>query len=253
MNKKQWIAAGAVLLLAVTAFAQTEVDFVVRLMDDNEGVVIERYIGKAAAVRIPATIQGVPVREIDGAFKGNAAITSVVIPDGVRKIEYQAFSGTTKLKTVSIPEGVTLIGDFAFSNSGITAVLLPNSLIEIGICAFAGTKISTIILPSGVTKIGVGAFSDCASLKTVNLPEGIKEIPGAMFSDCTALIAFTLPASVTSIGRGAFKECTALTTITIAESVETLEFHSSNAFVGCPKISLINQASLRKFGYKGSF
>jgi hypothetical protein len=85
------------------------------------------------------------------------------------------------------------------------------------------------------------------------LPEGITEIPGAMFSDCTALIAFTLPASVTSIGRGAFKGCTALASITIAESVEAMEFRSSNAFVGCAKMSLINQAALRKLGYKGPF
>jgi len=256
MSKKQLFTVpvmAAVLFLTVSAFAQTEVDFLVRLMDDNEGVVIEKYIGKAAAVRIPATIQGVPVREIDGAFKGNNVITSVVIPDGVRKIEYQSFSGAAKLKTVTIPEGVTVIGDFAFSNTGLTAVQLPRSLTELGILAFAGTKISTIILPAGLTRIGIGAFSDCVSLKTVTLPEGVTEIPGAMFSDCTALIAFSLPASVTTIGRGAFKGCTALTTITIADTIEKLEFPSSNAFVGCSKISLINQAALKKLGYKGNF
>ena len=73
-------------------FAQTEADFNVTLTDDNTGVVITKYTGKAANVRIPATIQGMPVKEIGKQAFSSSEITNIVIPEGVVKIQNGSFA-----------------------------------------------------------------------------------------------------------------------------------------------------------------
>ena len=105
MTKKLFLIAFALLIVCGAAFAQTEADFNVTMNDAGDGVVITKYTGRVAAVRIPATIQGMPVREIGkGAFISNSLITSVVIPQGVAIIGEDAFRGATKHVSVSIPE-----------------------------------------------------------------------------------------------------------------------------------------------------
>ena len=78
--KMKWYFTLAILVLClINVFSQTtpESDFTVTLTDDNTGVLITRYRGSAATVRIPATIQGMPVREIGReAFRDNRTITS---------------------------------------------------------------------------------------------------------------------------------------------------------------------------------
>jgi hypothetical protein len=103
------------MTLCLTAFAQTESDFAVELTKDGEGVVITGYTGTVTAVRIPATIQGMPVREIGGSSRSgrylgafqNSKTISVVIPEGVTIIRERSFShdhpGGDKLIQVTLP------------------------------------------------------------------------------------------------------------------------------------------------------
>ena len=251
-------------LTSMMLSAQTEADFDVGLTEDNTGVVIMKYTGKSATVHIPATIQGMPVREIAGslswefvagAFQGNNTITSVVIPAGVTRIGDNAFSGCNKLTLVTIPEGVTEIGECAFMFSGLTAVTLPKSLKILGYAAFRNTKISTITLPEGMKVDGIqdgGAFQECKNLKTIVIPEGTTTISRQMFSSCSALATIELPASIKTIDSFAFAWCTALTSVTIPASVTSVDI-SYDAFQGCPKMNLASQALLKKLGYTGSF
>jgi nitrous oxidase accessory protein NosD len=64
--KKNFYLLVYVLFAVVGIFAQTtpESDFTVTLTADNAGVALTKYKGSAATVRIPATIQGMLVREI---------------------------------------------------------------------------------------------------------------------------------------------------------------------------------------------
>ena len=62
--------------LVIPIWAQTEANFNVTLTEDGQGVVITGYTGTVLAVRIPATIQGMPVREIGReAFQGSFGMT----------------------------------------------------------------------------------------------------------------------------------------------------------------------------------
>jgi hypothetical protein len=248
--KKNIAFATLALLMAATVFTQTEADFDVKLTEDDTGVVITKYTGKTAQVRIPATIQEMPVREIGGgAFSGNTTITGVIIP-----------------------EGVTEIGNYAFGRCGnLTSITLPKTLTTLGESAFQYTKINTFTLPATLKKIGGGVFYSCTSLKTVTISEGITEIPGSiygMFGSCTALTTVTLPSTLTTIGRRVFENCTALTAIALPASITTIEDEAfsgcsaltavtipstvesiksiQDAFPRCPKLTLASQAAIKR-------
>ena len=81
------------------------------------------------------------------AFSGNKQITSVTIPDSVKKIGAEAFLDCSSIKSVTIPSGVQEIEPLAFANC---------------------TSLTEITIPSSVKTIGYGAFNGCTSLKTVN-------------------------------------------------------------------------------------
>jgi hypothetical protein len=213
------------------AAAQTEEDFGVELTDDGNGVVITDYFGSAKAVRIPATIQGMPVLEIGGFFVGPSdEITSVVIPDTVTKI-----------------------GDFAFFISRLTAITLSKNLKTIGKSAFENCgNLVDISLPAGLTEIGEKAFSNCGALRAITIPEGVTVIEFVTFDGCSALTSVTLPSSIKKIEALAFQNCSALTTLTIPDSVQTIEFDTL-AFDGCSRLPLTTRAALKRLGYTGRF
>jgi hypothetical protein len=251
--KKNIAFAVLVLLLAAAAFAQTEADFTVELTEDNTGIRITAYNGNATTVRIPATIQGMPVHEVAGFYKNKTLITSVVVP-----------------------EGVTSLGGFGNS---LTSINFPTTLTYI--FGFGGTKLTAVDLSgTSITKIAKGTFRNCTSLKSVVLPPSIGDLTlaaegtyskpshsfagishGVMesaFENCTALTTVTIPEGVEEfeIGQGAFKNCTALTTFNIPETVENIyikAFGNDSAFSNCPKLPIATQAKLKGFGYTGRF
>lgn len=79
------------------------------------GVVVG-YQGEGGDIAIPARDgKGTPVTAIsDGAFAGNAAITTVFIPATVTEIGASAFEGCVALERVTLPKGVAAIGRAAF-------------------------------------------------------------------------------------------------------------------------------------------
>ena len=88
----------------------------------NGEVTITEYTGSGLDVAIPSHINGNPVTCIgEEAFKGKQ-IRSVVVPSGVKKIDWFAFSGCTVLESVTIPSSVISVHYGAFD-------LCPKSLV----------------------------------------------------------------------------------------------------------------------------
>jgi len=256
------ILLGFIMALAVmmSVFSQTEADFNVELTADHQGVVIKKYTGSVTQVRIPVTIQGMPVREIgDEAFLGiRTAITSVVIPNGVTKIGRNAFGSQdnrdniaqSRLVSIIIPDTVTAIGDSAFSNCvALTTVNIPNSVTFIGALAFSNcTRLETITIPNSVTSIGIGAFSG-SGLRTITWPASVTKIQGGrviygwyedffgMFQNCRNLQTVIISNGVTEIGDGAFMGCTSLSSITIPNSVTSIGI---SVFYNCSRLESIS-------------
>lgn len=108
--------------------------------------------------------------------------------------------------TLSIPETVEEIGAYTFHGcSAVTGELvIPDSVRIIGNGAFSGTGITSLKLGANVQTIGVAAFSETNLSGELKLPDGLKEIGEAAFSECKQITEVTIPDTVTEIGYGAF-------------------------------------------------
>jgi hypothetical protein len=277
-----------------------EADFNVTLTEDGTGVVITRYTGGGGVVNIPTVIQGMPVREIGNyVFRSwtvggigtyvrtpAALITSVIIPEGVTKIGYNAFSSSdsgipgtrsrltsiiipgtvteigtgifrncTALKTVTLAEGVPVISDSMFDGcSSLTEITIPSSVTQIGEYAFRESGIRSINWPARFAVIPGGVLSG-TNLTVLVIPEGVTEIRDGAFANCEVLTSVAFPSTIKKIGAGSFGGCSSLSTITIPVSVESIEFGGrwglGQGFTS--KLDLTSQAALRRCGYLGSF
>jgi hypothetical protein len=237
-----------VLALAFTTaaglFAQTAADFEVTLTEDGNGAVIVKYIGKVTnTIKIPATIEGLPVREI-----GASAFSDVGIGGGY--LVYEGVHATVVgiPFTVVLPPGLIKIGAEAFYESALTSVVIPDSVTSIGDAAFHSCgyyaktgvvpltySLTSVTLPKGLTTVGNSAFAGNSALKTVVIPNGWTVISEEMFERCSALTAITIPDSVTSIGEKAFMS-TGLTSITFGKGLASI---GKEAFSNCDKLKTI--------------
>ncbi len=114
----------------------------------------------------------------------------------------------TPITTLEIPNGVsdtenefsvTAIGERAFSESGITSVIIPNTILTIGDAAFLDNGLSSVAIPDSVTAIGVASFAK-------NFFESI-----------------TIPVSMTSMGNEAFGKNPLTQVISLAIAPATIE------------------------------
>ena len=239
---------------------------------DGEGYAISGIdFGNVATVVIPTYYNGIPVTEIAvNAFKDNAALTSVIIPDGVKAIASGAFSGCLNMETVCVPSDLKAIGESAFKNCAeLSEIVIPDSVIEIGANAFTGCdSLTSVTIPENVKSVGGGAFSDCDdltnidwnawdcetagsysepifagndSVNTVTIGENVQKIPDNLFKDLASVTEIVIPDSVTEIGANAFTGCESLQTLVIPESVSAIGDFVAN---GC--------VSLEKICFKGS-
>ena len=91
----------------------------------------------------------------------NAALTSVVIPDGVTQIEDEAFWECNALTSVTFPDTLISIGKYAFGCTSVFTPRLPEHLRDIGFGAFSASKCIRVTIPESVEYIGPGAFTEC--------------------------------------------------------------------------------------------
>ena len=94
------------------------------------------------------------------AFSGCDEITSITIPNSVKRIDYDVFGGCKSLNKVTFGTGITKIGGWAFSDcSSLTEIVIPNNVKEIEEFAFIDCNaMKKITVPLGVEQIGDYAF-----------------------------------------------------------------------------------------------
>ena len=183
-------------------------------LEDNTYSVKATDISKLpSTVYIPKTYNGKPVTVIEqNAFK-EAAISEIIIPDGIKTIGESSFYNCTSISSIKIPDGVTSIGDHAFYNcDSLTSIIIPNSITSIGNYAFSKCdSLTSVEIGDSVTSIGDSAFCDCWVLISVAMPNSVTLIGDAAFAGCSALDSIVIPNSVISIGKYAFNNCDNLT------------------------------------------
>ena len=153
-------------------------------------------------INIESNITKIPESAFD---KSN--ITSIVLPNTVKKIGSEAFNYCAGLKSIVLPDGLETIEDRAFMLcENLETINIPNTITEIEDAAFLDSGVKTFTFPEKITKISFQVLEDCKQLESVYIPNGVEEICGNAFEGCTALKSINIPLSVTEIGYNSFKD-----------------------------------------------
>jgi hypothetical protein len=276
--KRSWTIGIAVMIAAALVFAgcsgkgggsssaksggkaNPASDFGYDLTADGQGIVIKKYTGGPGKVVIPATIEDMPVIEIaDKAFsvgsKENekAGITSITIPNSVKKIGRKAFANTA-ITTITIPDSVTELVTGRYFGSGL----------------FEGCKLLTEIHFSDNLEVipgWLGGMYGMPALKKINLPKNLKYIDDLAFANCGELAEIIIPQELTSVLFTEIKQIPGLKSA--KEGVDYIEVISvdegigwgycrvsepdNSAFNGDSKLSIKTRQTIQGWGYTSGF
>jgi len=262
----------AVLLVLPASADSTSGDW--KYITVEGGVAISGYKGSASSITVPSTIGGQTVLEIySQAFQDNTNLTSVRLPDTIRKIDGYAFWRCKNLTSINFPEGLQSIGISAFSGcSNLTEITFPVSLKSISGSAFNGCKkLSSITVhsralnelsslktfqnagkdsPTGLSvvftdtvtvipsQMFIGDTESHCYVTSVTIPASVTEIGYYAFADCYELKTVSIPAGgdLITIYDYAFNDCTSLDGITLPDRLESI---GANAFSGCRSLTSI--------------
>lgn len=169
---------------------------------------------------------GSPIMEPDEKW---AALTEVVIEDGVTEIGNQTFQGCTGLTNVTIPDSVQKIGAWAFYLcGGLKNVDIPAN-VEIGNSSFRQSGLEQVTVSGG--SVGQYAFHRNVSLKKIDI--NCETIGDEAFSGCDSLTDITLGSSVKILGDKVFYTCKNLENVEIPSTVTDI---GEKTFYSCPKL-----------------
>ena len=183
---------------------------------ENGGYMIYDYLLNEDAVEIPAEINGKPVTSIDQYSFYQKTMTSVTIPDTVKKIGESAFYECKNLKNVHIPDSVTDLEPYSFGDCyALASFNIPKGITEIPAYAFEWANITSLDIPDNITKIGEGAFGFCKNVTSLTIPDSVTEIGEKAFQSWKGLKSFEVPKNVTKLSGNAFMS-SGITTITVS-------------------------------------
>ena len=249
--------------------------------ETEDGIVVKNGENSSGDVVIPATIevngQTYQITGIgEGAFKGNTAITSVSIANGITQIGASAFEGCSNLTEIILGMDVTIIGEKAFANFApptdeadasprraeevaLTIYCYPMSVPETAFDAFENTPIDKSMLvvydevleEYGVadlwSKFGnIQGFNGESIIRIDNIAyhlagEVVTVVKGGNNSESVTIPATVeyngLTYQITGIGKEAFKGNTAIMSVTISNGISKI---GASAFEACINLTEIN-------------
>jgi hypothetical protein len=228
-----------VLVFAFVGFAvfgQSVSDF--EYTTENGRITITKYNGSVKDVRIPESINGLPVVAIGREAFFNNQLTNIVIPNSIVSIGSGAFH-SNQLTSITLPNSITYIGYGAFRYNQLFCITLPDN-INIQPDSFypclydkyiknnrkritfypsysTTNDFSIMILDSLVEIIKYNG-----SVRDIIIPERINGLLvvaiGNWAFENNQLTSITLPNSIKYIGFGAFAD-NQLTSIVIPNSI----------------------------------
>jgi hypothetical protein len=179
---------GTVKMIALRAFEGcTSLETVI--YESGSGTKNDKVIGRSAfrgctalkTLELPETLY-----EIEKFAFAGCGMKAVYIPDGVRRIMYDAFAGCENLSVVSIPPGIILVGEdtggMSFEGCSKLAVVYirerNNDDVGKSIIysyAFEGAeRLKTLVIPKHILAY-YGIVNKCPALETVVFQDGCKQ------------------------------------------------------------------------------
>lgn len=225
------IEADGLLFLKTPEYGEKTVKFYGLTLGSESGM---------STISIPSNVNGYEVMSVEG-DAGLEGVETIIVPETVRFIDTLNVS---TLRTVEFQGNSKLeeIGDYCFSNSGLTSFSLPKSVKEIGDSAFEGlSSLTTFTVPSdsALTSIGEKAFYECSKLTSINFPSSLISVDNSAFSFCTNLKSVSTKdaTNLSFIGPYCFSFCSSLTSFDIPSSLKNL---LTGTFGSCTSLSSVN-------------
>lgn len=157
-------------------------------------------------VKLPSTLT-----DIGRSAFAASVIESLEIPANVKEIDSRnhSLAGMSKLKTLVLNDGVEKIDSYSFSSlSALENVYIPKSVTEMGTDIFSGLdNLKNVTFQEGLTVIGDNLFQGCANLREIIIPNSIKNIPDNLFTGVANLNLIILPEELDSIGGNGLFSC----------------------------------------------
>lgn len=191
-----------------------------------EGVKIIGVTGRAAEIRIPDHIDGLPVIAIAPyafAVQTEAEASETEMPAQLSFVEGEDIPRKAPLKEVTgealkrlyLPDTIREMGAYAFGGCAALEVIhLPEHLAVLPDHLFAGCiSLKQIALPPHLSVIEGYAFYDCRSLEKLRIPETVQKIGAYACYNCRKMEEINIPRETTDLGTGLFLNCDKLTSI----------------------------------------
>jgi len=120
-----------------------------------------------------------------GAFAYNYNLTTLVVPDQVKRIEgggspYLGAFANCGLNNIVWGSGLTYIGEFAFYQNALTELVLPSGLRDIASNAFTNNQLTHLIIPGSVINIERQVFAFNSNLASVSCFNTSSSFTGAI-------------------------------------------------------------------------
>lgn len=222
------------------------------------------------------------------AFRGERAVSKVLLPYSVQTIGVSAFDaignpanafGATSMALTSVryytslgyeTPSVTSIGANAYYQCyKLTDYEFPSSLTSIGSQTFirdAALKYcyalpaetsSDVTLgnlnlsKTALTTIGSGAFQSCTSLTSVSFPSTLANLGGSAFYGDTGIasLAFDAATGTMDIGASSFANCSALASVTLPMGANASTTIEDSTFASCTSLTSILIPTSAKFAH----
>ena len=184
------------------------------------------------------------------AFEGCSSLTSISFPNTVKTIEQNAFRNCSSLTEISLPLVLTSLGDYAFSDSGLSEINFNDALETIGANAFRNcSSLTEISLPLALTSLGDYAFSN-SGLKEINFNDALETI-GAYAFNGTNLTEVNLNGKLTSLAKYTFADCKNLKSVSLNDGLVKI---GQYVFNGCSNLASISiPESVEEIGYRAFY
>ena len=179
-----------------------------------------------------------PDCEIGSSCFSNSQVSSISLPQGMKKLGSFVFFYCTNLTSLTLPEGMEEIGKMCFSSCSLTSVNLPSTMVKLDTCALQDNPFTSINLKN-VKFVGRQAFSQCTNLTSVTSNGKLEEIDGAAFTRCPITTAY-LPECLLTINMNAYFRCTNLNSFTVPTTTTTI---TGNPCVGATSLRAFNVAA----------
>lgn len=228
-------------------------------------------------VNIPQTHNGYPVTVIGADAFTECSIVSLIIPEGITKIEGHAFYHCLSLESIQIPKTVVNISlkggednqhfgsPFARCESLVKIEIDPanpvyhsdgNCVIETAAKRLIlGCNGSIIPGDGSVTEIGECSFDEAYTPSSLTIPEGVEKISAHAF-DATGLSELVIPKTVVSIHPRIIENCNNMERLEVEEGNPVyhsegnciIDSKTDTLVLGCKNTAIPSDGSVTKIG-----